>query len=308
MRRGTPPRAHANRVTRPARVPRAVDTDPHKESLSVPELPEVETVRSSLQRSLTARRVIGVDVRERRLRTLLRPAELRRRLVGRHIEGVRRRAKYLLVYLSDHQVLVVHLGMSGRLSYVLDSEPLESHTHVRIQFDSGKELRFRDPRRFGMIFLVHESRLTAHPRFARLGVEPLDDGFSPQYLQERSRGVRKPIKNFLMDSAVVVGVGNIYASEALYVAGVHPARHAGRLSRRSWERVHAAVRDTLHRALRAGGTTLNDFHDADGSEGTFQVELSVYGRDGGACLRCPGTIRRIVQAGRSTFYCVRCQR
>jgi formamidopyrimidine-DNA glycosylase len=274
----------------------------------MPELPEVETVRRSLERRLCGRRIMAIDVRERRLRTALRPRELRRRLLGREIRCLGRRAKYLLLHLSDEQVLVFHLGMSGRLSYVSAQQPLEPHTHVRLHFDSGKELRFRDHRRFGMLFVVRRSRLARHPRFAHLGVEPLDDSFSPQYLHARSRGVRKPVKNFLMDAAVVVGVGNIYASEALHHAGVHPLRAASRVSRSRWGLVHAAVRDTLRRALHAGGTTLNDFHDADGSEGEFQVELSVYGRDGGPCLRCPGTIRRIVQAGRSTFYCARCQR
>lgn len=274
----------------------------------VPELPEVETVRRSLERSLVGRRFVEVEVLERRLRTPLRPAELRRQLVGRRIERLDRRAKYLLLALSGDRVLVIHLGMSGRLSCVMPRQALETHTHVRLWLDSGRELRFRDHRRFGMLFVVHAARLERHPRFATLGVEPLDADFSPDYLVARARGVRKPIKNFLMDAAVVVGVGNIYASEALYVAGVHPTRAAGRLSRPRWEKVHAAVRDTLQRALRAGGTTLSDFRDADGSEGEFQIELSVYGRDGGTCLRCPGRIRRIVQAGRSTFYCPRCQR
>lgn len=275
---------------------------------TVPELPEVETVRRSLERTLSGRRIVGVDVLERRLRTPLRPAELRRRLVGRQVGSLRRRAKYLLIHLSDEQVLVLHLGMSGRLSYVSEQHAIEPHTHVRLHFDSGKELRFRDHRRFGMLFVVRRSRLARHPRFARLGVEPLEDGFSPAYLHAASRGVRKPVKNFLMDAAVVVGVGNIYANEALHRAGVHPLRAAMRVSRARWERVHAAVRDTLQAALQAGGTTLNDFHDADGSAGEFQVELSVYGREGATCGRCRGTIRRIVQAGRSTFYCTLCQR
>jgi len=274
----------------------------------MPELPEVETVRRSLARSLTGRRIVAVDVRERRLRTPLRPAELRRRLIGRRIRALGRRAKYLLVHLSDDQIMVLHLGMSGRLAYVARHKPLEPHTHVRVGFDSTKELRFRDHRRFGMLFVVQESHLERHPRFARLGAEPLDASFSPQYLSARARGVRKPVKNFLMDAGVVVGVGNIYASEALHRAGVHPARAAGRLSAARWERLHAAVRETLHGALSAGGTTLNDFRDADGSEGEFQVELRVYGREGEPCLRCSGTVRRVVQAGRSTFYCGRCQR
>ena len=158
-----------------------------------------------------------------------------------------------------------------------------------------------------MFFVLEADRLMRHPRFAHLGPEPLGPEFTADYLARRARRLRRPVKNFLMDSGVVVGVGNIYASEALHQAGVHPAAAAGKLRRDRWERVQAAVRWTLRRALRAGGTTLADFRSADGRAGEFQVQLRVYGRDGEACGRCGRTIRRIVQAGRSTFYCPGCQ-
>jgi formamidopyrimidine-DNA glycosylase len=273
----------------------------------MPELPEVETVRRALARRLPGRTIVAVDVREPRLRTRLRRAELRRRLLERRCVGLGRRAKYLLVELSDAQVLVVHLGMSGRLALVPGTAVLEPHTHVRLRLDSGEELRFSDQRRFGMFFVLEAARWMRHPRFAHLGPEPLGPEFTAAYMHERARGLRRPMKNFLMDSSVVVGVGNIYASEALHEAGVHPAAVAGRLRLERWERVQRAVRRTLQRALRAGGTTLADFRSADGRAGEFQVQLRVYGRDGEPCARCGRTIRRLVQAGRSTFYCPGCQ-
>jgi formamidopyrimidine-DNA glycosylase len=274
----------------------------------MPELPEVETIRRSLERGLKGRRIAALQVRNRALRTPLQPARLRRALVGRRIVGIGRRAKYLLLSLSDGQVLVLHLGMSGRLSLVQPDLPLEPHTHVRLRLRGGRELRFRDHRRFGMLFVVGEADLSRHPRFAALGPEPLEEDFTPVYLRERARGRSRPVKNFLMDAQVVVGVGNIYASEALHRARVHPETPAQRLRLRRWERVHEAVRETLKRALQAGGTTLNDYRAADGRAGEFQVELAVYGRDGEACLRCGRPIRRLVQAGRSTYFCPGCQR
>jgi formamidopyrimidine-DNA glycosylase len=274
----------------------------------MPELPEIETIRRGLERVLPGRRLHRVDVHDTRLRTPLRPAVLRRRLVGRRVAGVGRRAKYLLVRLDDGQVLVMHLGMSGRVSLLPGTRPLAAHTHVVIHLDSGKQLRFTDHRRFGMLFVVRGTHLERHPRFTHLGPEPLEASFSATYLLDRARGIRRPVKNFLMDAGVVVGVGNIYASEALHRARVHPNTAAMRLRLRRWERVHAAVCDTLGSALRAGGTTLNDFRSIDGSAGEFQVQLHVYGREGEACCRCGRAIRRVVQAGRSTFYCPACQR
>lgn len=273
----------------------------------MPELPEVETLRRGLAARIVGRRLGPVEVREARLRTRLGPASLRAALAGRTVRAVGRRAKYLLVHLSGDRVLVVHLGMSGRLVLADPAAPLAPHTHVRIGVTGAGELRYTDPRRFGMLFVVAHGRLATHPRFAKLGPEPLEPAFSVEHLQGRARGARKPVKNFLMDSAVVVGVGNIYACEALHRARVHPSTAAGRLARERWQRLHEAVRAVLLAALQDGGTTLKDFRDVAGGFGAFQHRLDVYDRAGEPCRRCGRMVRRIVQAGRSTYYCPGCQ-
>jgi formamidopyrimidine-DNA glycosylase len=212
-----------------------------------------------------------------------------------------------LLELDGDRFLVLHLGMSGRLDLVAAGAALRTHTHVILQLESGSELRFSDPRRFGMLFVCERGELASHPRLRRLGVEPFDDDFTVEYLLARARRGKRPVKNFLMDARVVVGVGNIYASEALHRARVRPTTPVRRLSAPRMRHVHAAVRQVLAAALRAGGTTLQDFRDSDGQAGEFQVRLRVYDRAGLACRRCGRTIRRVVQAGRSTFYCPGCQ-
>jgi formamidopyrimidine-DNA glycosylase len=274
---------------------------------TLPELPEVETIRRTLEPYAVGRDILGLTVRDVRLRTPIDPAALEKAIVGRRVEAVSRRSKYLLVHLSGSRILVVHLGMSGRLVLEPPDSPCRPHTHVRLRLDGDRELRYSDPRRFGMLFVVDDAGFAAHPRFAQLGPEPLESDFDVAYLVERARGVRKPIKNFLMDASVVVGVGNIYACEALHRARVHPRTAARRLSAARWRAVHAAVRSVLQRAVRDGGTTFSDFRDATGRNGTFQRRLRVYGRAGEACRRCGRSVRRIVQAGRSTFYCPGCQ-
>ena len=274
----------------------------------MPELPEVETIRRVLARRVEGRRIAGLEVREVRLRTPLDPAALGTALVGRRIVSIARRSKYLLLHLSGRRVLVVHRGMTGALEVARDGEDLAPHTHVRIALEGGEELRYSDPRRFGMLFEIPSSEIATHPRLAALGPEPLEPGFDAQFLRQRARGVRKPIKNFLLDGRVVAGVGNIYACEALHRAGVHPRRAAGRLAAVRWEVLCTALQHVLTRALGDGGTTLQDYRDAEGRSGAFQRRLRVYGREGLRCRRCGATVRRIVQAGRSTFYCPGCQR
>lgn len=274
----------------------------------MPELPEIETLRRSLERFLPGRMIVRVEVRDRRLRTPVAVRSLRERVAAHRVASVGRRSKYLLVHLDHDEVLVVHLGMSGRFVRLPHGEPHGPHTHVILELDDGTDLRFQDPRRFGMMFVVQRHALARHPRFARLGPEPLESGFDARILQERARAARKPIKNVLMDAHVVVGVGNIYACESLYRARIHPGTPARRLSVPRWARLHAAVREVLFQAVHEGGTTLQDFRDADGQYGAFQHRLHVYGRAGEACDRCGRGIRRIVQAGRSTFYCPGCQR
>lgn len=247
-------------------------------------------------------------MRQSRLRTVVRTRLLRRHGRGRRIQALRRRAKYLIVLLEGDHALLIHLGMSGRLLLVPADAALEKHVHVIFTLDDGSQLRFRDPRRFGVVDIIPRSSLETDRRLSELGVEPLSKECTAEYFHRRTRGLRKPVKNFLMDARHVVGIGNIYASEALFLARVHPQRAVGRLSHRSWERVTGAIRTVLREALRAGGTTFNDFRDGNGKTGYFQVRLRVYGRAGEECPGCGSPVRSRVLAGRSTFYCSRCQR
>ena len=273
----------------------------------MPELPEVEVLRRSLAPHLAGDVVRGVRVWDGRLREPVDRRGLGRRLRGRRIERLDRRAKYLLVQLEGGQTLVVHLGMSGRLTLVAGDTPREAHEHVGLGLESGRRLRFRDPRRFGLVFALPTAQVAGDRHFAHLGVEPLD-GLDGAVLEAKAQGRRGPVKSFLMDGRIVVGVGNIYACEALHRAGIHPARSVARIASTRWARLAEAVRQTLEEAIRQGGTTLNDFTDGEGNDGYFQVSLAVYGREGQSCPRCGRAIARRVQSGRSTFYCPGCQR
>lgn len=274
----------------------------------MPELPEVEVLRRSLEPRLLGDRIERVEVRNAAMREPVKTAELSRRTRGREVTALRRRAKYLLIDLEGGKTLVVHLGMSGRLTVVPESEPLEPHEHVAFFLRSGRRLRLRDPRRFGLVFALPTAEIPDDPHFAHLGVEPLEPGFGGDFLARAAAGRRGPVKSFLMDARIVVGLGNIYATEALFRAGVHPNRSVGRISPGRWNRVAASSVAVLRQAIGEGGTTLNDFADGEGNSGYFQVSLGVYGREGEPCAVCGTPIRRIVQAGRSTFYCHRCQR
>jgi formamidopyrimidine-DNA glycosylase len=274
----------------------------------MPELPEVEVLRRSLEPHLVGDRIERVEVRNASLREPVRVAELARRAAGREVRSLGRRSKYLLIDLAGEETVAVHLGMSGRLTLAPAGEPLEPHEHVAFHLRSGRRLRLRDPRRFGLVFAVPTAGLAEDPHFAHLGVEPLEPGFSGEVLAREALGRRGPVKSFLMDSRVVVGIGNIYATETLYRAGVHPTRSVSRLSSARWELVADSAVAVLRQAITQGGTTLNDFADGEGRSGYFQVSLSAYGRAGEPCPACGRAIRRIVQSGRSTFYCPACQR
>ncbi|HVT14807.1 MAG TPA: bifunctional DNA-formamidopyrimidine glycosylase/DNA-(apurinic or apyrimidinic site) lyase [Thermoanaerobaculia bacterium] len=276
----------------------------------MPELPEIEVLRRSLEPHLPGDVIERVEVRNAALRERVRGGELKR-LAGRGIRELRRRAKYLLVDLEGGRTVAIHLGMSGRLTLVPAAEPREPHEHVAFYLRSGRRLRLRDPRRFGLVLALPTATLAQDPHFARLGAEPLEEGFAGETLRRAVHsggGRRGPVKPFLMDASVVVGLGNIYATEALFGAGVHPARSVSRISPAGWRRLAGSAVTVLRRAIAQGGTTLNDFSDGEGRSGYFQVSLGVYGRQGEPCPRCGRPIRRIVQAGRSTFYCPRCQR
>jgi formamidopyrimidine-DNA glycosylase len=273
----------------------------------VPELPEVETVRRGLEPLLIGRRVTGVEVRERRLRHRVSLSALEG-LRGAAVTAIRRRSKYLLVGTDAGLTLLVHLGMTGRLWVADAARPPRPHEHLVFDLDDGRTLRFADPRRFGLVEVVPDGRLHLHPRLRGLGPEPLEEQVTGRSLREACRGRRKPVKNFLMDTRAIAGVGNIYACEALHRAGIHPRRAIGRMGAAAWDRLAAAVKAVLREAIAAGGTTLRDFFNAAEEAGGFAVALKVYDREGEPCGRCRAVIRRIVQAGRSTFYCPRCQR
>ena len=217
-----------------------------------------------------------------------------------------RRGKYLLIHLEAGGLLI-HLGMSGSLRILPGAQPPGKHDHFDICLHDGALLRFNDPRRFGALLWV-ENGFTGHPLLRDLGPEPLSSAFNAEYLHRRSRGRKAAVKNFIMNGHIVVGVGNIYASEALFMAGIHPARAAGRVSRQRYGALADAIRDVLESAIRQGGTTLQDFSAADGNPGYFAQELLVYGRAGRACFQCGGDIRNKTIGQRSSFYCPACQR
>jgi formamidopyrimidine-DNA glycosylase len=274
----------------------------------VPELPEVETIRRGLMERLVGRQITGIRVRQALLRERVAVDTLQTHVVGRTVAGIDRRAKYLLARLGPEGILVFHLGMTGRLWLGTPAARDAPHDHLVFHLGPDLELRFHDVRRFGMCFYTTATHLPEHPRFRHLGPEPLSPDFSSVYLQERARGLWKPVKNFLMDASIVVGLGNIYASEALFLAGVHPNREVGRLRGQHWQRVCSAIKEVLQAAIDAHGTSFSDYVDSEGRRGAFQNQLLVYGREGQPCVRDGRPLKRLVQAGRSTFYCVRCQR
>jgi formamidopyrimidine-DNA glycosylase len=271
----------------------------------MPELPEVETTCRGLRPLVADRLISAVRIRAPRLRWPV-PRQLGHVLPGSRVCGVDRRAKYLLI-VTEVGTLILHLGMSGSLRVVpVDNLP-GPHDHFEIAFTDGKCLRLRDPRRFGCVLWTTEEP-ARHRLLSALGPEPLSDALSGEYLYARSRGRATHIKSFIMNAGIVAGIGNIYANESLFAAGIHPQRRAGRISLQRYAHLADGIKNTLRRAIRAGGTTLRDFSREDGNPGYFQHKLRVYGRDGVPCPRCRAPIRRRVVAQRSTYFCARCQR
>ncbi|GAB6067500.1 bifunctional DNA-formamidopyrimidine glycosylase/DNA-(apurinic or apyrimidinic site) lyase [Methylothermus subterraneus] len=269
----------------------------------MPELPEVETIRQSLEPYLVGKRVQSVAIFQPRLRWPVAP-DLAEQLPKAPIEEIKRRGKYLLVQ-TGNGVLIVHLGMSGSLRLSSSEQPLRPHDHAAFTLEAGERLIFHDPRRFGA--LVWTSNPATHPLLCHLGLEPFDPLFTGDWLWRLARGRRQAVKSLLMDQRVVVGIGNIYANEALFSAGIHPARPAGEISKPRYQKLVTAVRGILALAIAQGGTTLRDFSDATGRPGYFQLALQVYGREGKPCPRCARPIRRIALGQRATYYCARCQ-
>ena len=272
----------------------------------MPELPEVETTRRGISPHVIGRRIVAVDVRNPSLRIPV-PDEVYA-LASSTIISVDRRAKYLLVRLDTGQ-LIIHLGMSGSLRISPTNYPTRKHDHVVFSLDSGQELRFHDPRRFGLIdWLPSTADIMTHKLLGHLGPEPLSGAFSSDYLHKAAQGRKLAIKLLIMNNAVVVGVGNIYACEALFLAGISPSRVAASVSKPRIEKLTTAIKNRLTYAIERGGTTLRDFVGGDGEPGYFAQELNVYGREGQPCKRCGTIIKRKVIGQRSTFYCPTCQR
>ena len=289
----------------------------------MPELPEVETVRRGLAPALEGATIVGVDLRRKDLRFPC-PPDFARRLAGRRIHALRRRAKYLVAELDNDEALVMHLGMSGSFRvdvstpgdfhYARDKNA--AHDHVVFLLDHGARVVYNDPRRFGFMRLLPFPEFRADPQFRDLGVEPFDAALDADYLSRVFSGRKAPVKALLLDQRLIAGLGNIYVCEALHRAGVSPKRAGARLVRADGKaspalaRLPAAIRAVLRAALAAGGSSLRDHRQADGSLGYFQHRFRVYDREGAVCPTpgCGGTIERIVQSGRSTFYCPRCQK
>ncbi len=272
----------------------------------MPELPEVETVRRGLQMTLPGRRIQQVELFRTDLRVPFSEG-MAPRLEGRRFTEIVRRSKYLLMHTDGPDVILAHLGMTGTfLVRPLSNGAPQKHTHLRLVLDDGQEVIYHDPRRFGLIILVPATELPAHALLTVLGPEPLEEGFTPDYLAEQLMRRKGPIKPALMDAALVVGVGNIYASEALFRAGIHPATPAHHCAARAGALV-THIRAVLTEAIASGGSTLRDYATSEGSPGYFQHHFSVYGKAGNPCEKCHSAVEKIVQAGRSSFFCPQCQ-
>jgi len=274
----------------------------------MPELPEVETTLRGIEPHLVGKRIHEVIVRESRLRQPV-PSSLGE-ITGARVVSISRRAKYLLVRLSaSHGHLLIHLGMSGSLRLSDPADAFRTHDHVALSVDSGRQLRYHDPRRFGLVLhLQHGEDPMDHPLLYNLGPEPLGDSFTPRHLRVACRNRRAAVKITIMDSKVVVGVGNIYASEALFRAGIRPGIAAGRVSGPRLDRLHQSIREVLSEAILQGGTTLRDFLGADGQPGYFRQQLFVYDRRDEPCRVCSSPIRHRVIGQRSTYWCPTCQK
>jgi len=274
----------------------------------MPELPEVETIRRGLESILLERVIQRVEVGEKDLRWPIPTKEFKRHVVGQKIVALERRAKYLIWRLANDVRVVIHLGMSGQLGIFSPKAPRTKHTHVIFHLSNGQQIRFRDPRRFGLVDVVSPQAIESYERFRHLGPEPLSDDFSASYLHERASKSKRNIKSLLMDASVVVGLGNIYVSEALFYAGILPQRLSASLSKVEARKLKTAIAHVLKKAIAKGGTTLNDYRNAQGEPGLFQLRLAVYGREDEPCIKCEQRIVKAVIGGRSSFFCEKCQK
>jgi formamidopyrimidine-DNA glycosylase len=272
----------------------------------MPELPEVETIKSGLAPLIEGAVIANVICNRKDLRYPL-PDKFAARLKGRKIEKLSRRSKYLLLGLDNGKTLVVHLGMSGKLLHHKKSAPAAKHDHIIVELKDGSVLVFNDPRRFGMMDIVNTANMSEHKIFSHLGPEPLTAEFDGKYLADALKGRKTPIKLAIMAAEIVVGVGNIYASESLFRAHIMPTRSAGSLSCKQYEALAEAIKQVLEDAIKAGGSTLKDYVTSSGDSGYFQHSFRVYGRDGQPCVECHALIAKKTMSGRSTYYCSACQ-
>ena len=270
----------------------------------MPELPEVETIKQAISPHIIGKRVNEIVIRERKLRWLI-PINLKKYIKNQYIKKITRRAKYLLFH-TDNGCLIIHLGMSGSLRLTKENQPHVKHDHVDFIFESGHLLRFHDPRKFGSILWTNKDP-SDHKLIIHLGVEPLENNFNADYLYIKSKKHSTSIKSFIMNSRIVVGIGNIYANEVLFLSGINPKCKVNRISKLRYKKLITSIKTVLLKAISKGGTTLNDFVNSDGTPGYFKNELKVYGRTGELCVRCKNKIKVIKQNQRSTFYCAFCQ-
>ena len=283
----------------------------------MPELPEVETVRRGLTPAMEGVMITQADINRPDLRWPF-PPDMAARLTGKRVERLRRRSKYILADLDSGETLLIHLGMSGRMlvsgdplgQFVHDHPAPEKHDHVVLHMENGARITFNDPRRFGAMDLMATATAEAHKLLRVLGPEPLGNAFNDSYLIHAFKNKNAPVKSVLLDQRIVSGLGNIYVCEALFRAKIHPKRKAGKIGKERVASLVPIIRDVLGDAIEAGGSSLRDFRQADGELGYFQHSFDVYGREGEPCSSegCPDVIRRIVQSGRSSFYCAQCQR
>ena len=272
----------------------------------MPELPEVETICCGLRAALLGKIIKSVAVNRRDLRQMI-PEDLGILATGCSIAAIDRRAKYILILLSNNHHLVVHLGMSGRLVLFSHNYTPRKHDHVVIHLNDGSSLVYNDPRRFGLLNIIPSDAVATHKLFANLGIEPLSDAFTANALYAILKGKKANVKSVIMNQEHIVGVGNIYACESLYMAGISPLRNASEVSVQEASLLHSSICQVLRSAISAGGSSLRDYVDASGNAGGFQNNFSVYGRDNQICIRCSGMIIRTKQQGRSSFHCDSCQ-
>ncbi|MFN2353179.1 MAG: bifunctional DNA-formamidopyrimidine glycosylase/DNA-(apurinic or apyrimidinic site) lyase [Desulfopila sp.] len=276
----------------------------------MPELPEVEVIRRGLLPHAVGRQVVAIRSSGKTLRRAVPMDILEKRLTGSTFTDIGRRAKYLLFITDHNDLLIIHLGMTGKLGIFPGMSSSARHDHLIFGLDNGMELRFNDTRRFGMVqYIAQHNRKRDEQHFFRTsGPEPFSAAITPAYLHKRARASSQAVKTFIMNGRIIAGIGNIYANESLFSAGIHPGRAAGTLSRQKWRRLIGAIQSTLIHAIACGGSTISDYVNAGGQRGYFQVNFRVYGRQGAACRNCTAAIQKMVINGRASYFCSRCQK